>query len=62
MFILNYQKLNDEDLKTDTNFKLAYQSLRNNNSTLSDAALIGVGQKPMGLGYIYQIFLRDLNQ
>lgn len=61
MFILNYQKLNDEDLKSDTNFKLAYQSLRSNNSTMNNAALIGAAQKPMGLGYIYQIFLRLLD-
>lgn len=58
MFILSYQKLNDEELKTDSNFQLAFQALKSSNATLNAAALIGVAQKPLGLGYIYQIFQR----
>ena len=58
MFILNYQKLNDEDLKTDTNFQLAYQGLLNDRATLASASLIGAAQKPLGLGYVYHIFMR----
>ena len=58
MFILNYQKLTDNDYKSDTNFHLAYQALTNYNSTLAQASFIGAAQKPQGLGYIYHIFSR----
>lgn len=58
MFILNYQKLSEAELKVDTNFQLAYHALLNSNSSLAEAALIGVAQKPLGLGYIYHIFQR----
>ena len=59
MFIMNFQKLDDKQLKTDTNFMLAYQSLLDSVTKLKFASLIGVAQKPMGLGYIYHIFMRD---
>ena len=58
MFILNFQKINDDELKTDTNFNLAYQALVKSDSKLQDIKLIGAAQKPMGLGYIYHIFFR----
>ena len=56
MFILNYQKLAEGEYKTDTNFRLAYQALMNNNASLINAMFIGAAQKPLGLGYIYHIF------
>jgi len=58
MFILNYQKLAEGEYKTDTNFRLAYQALMNNNASLINAMFIGAAQKPLGLGYIYHIFSR----
>ena len=58
MFILNFQKLNDNELKTDTNFNLVYQSLLNSHQELKKAALIGVAQKPLSLGYVYHVFMR----
>ena len=58
MFILNYQKLAEGEYKTDTNFRLAYQALMNNNASLMKAMFIGAAQKPLGLGYIYHIFSR----
>jgi hypothetical protein len=61
LFILNYQKLNDAELKSDSNFQVAYQTLKASNSTLSAVSLIGVAQKPLGLGYVYQIFQRLAN-
>jgi len=61
MFILNYQKLTDNDYKSDTNFHLAYQALMNYNITLTTASFIGAMQKPMGLGYIYHMFFRLTN-
>lgn len=61
MFITSFQKLSESDLKTDTNFNLAFQSLINSNGSLSDAKLIGVAQKPMSLGYLYHIFMRLYN-
>jgi hypothetical protein len=60
MFILNYQKLAEGEYKTDTNFRLAYQALMNNNASLINAMFIGAAQKPLGLGYIYHIFSRLL--
>ena len=58
MFILNFQKLSDNDLRTDPNFRLAYNSLINTNATLKSAALIGAAQKPLGLGFVYNVYFR----
>jgi len=60
MFILNFQKLSDNDLRTDPNFRLAYSNLINTNSTLRSASLIGAAQKPLGLGFVYNIYFRLL--
>jgi hypothetical protein len=61
MFITSFQKLSENEIKGDTNFNLAWQSLISSNGSLSDASLIGVAQKPMSLGYIYHIFMRLYN-
>ena len=45
IFILNYQKITDDELKTDPNFKLVYQYIINTNSTLKNADLIGADRK-----------------
>lgn len=58
MFILNFQKLSDSDLHTDPNFRLAYINLVNTNATLRSASLIGAAQKPLGLGFVYNIYFR----
>ena len=57
MFILNYQKLTDEELKTDNNFRMVLQALYQN-TTLAKSSLIGATQKPMGLGFIYHVYFR----
>jgi hypothetical protein len=62
MFILNFQKLSDNDLKTDVNFKVVYETLLKEKSNLKNAYLIGVAQKPLSLGYVYHIFMRTANQ
>lgn len=61
MFILNFQKLSDSDLRTDPNFRLAYNNLINTNSSLRSAALIGAAQKPIGLGFVYNVYFRLLS-
>lgn len=58
MFIMNYQKLSDNEIKTDTNFHTAYETLLKENKTLSSSSLIGAAQKPLGLGFVYHIFSR----
>lgn len=58
MFILNFQKLSDNDLRTDPNFRLAYNNLINTNSTLRTASLIGAAQKPLGLGFVYNVYFK----
>lgn len=58
MFILNYQILSDDDLRTDPNFRLILNSLRNANITLKSASLIGAAQKPLSLGFVYHVFFR----
>jgi hypothetical protein len=58
MFILNYQILTDDDLRTDPNFRLILNSLRNANTTLKTASLIGAAQKPLSLGFVYHVFFR----
>lgn len=44
-------------MKSDNNFRMVLQALRQNN-TLSSASLIGATHKPMGLGFVYHIYLR----
>jgi len=61
MFVLNFQKLSENELKKDTNFRLAAQYLANTNKDLGSADLIGAAQKPLSLGYIYHIFFRLVN-
>lgn len=61
MFILNFHKLSDDELKTDTNFDIAYQTLLNSDKDLREGSLIGVAQKPLSLGYIYHVFMRHLD-
>jgi len=42
MFILNFQRIDESDLKTDTNFNIVYQYLLNSNKDWQGASLIGV--------------------
>ena len=58
MFILSFQRIDENDLKTDTNFNIAYEYLLNSNKEWQSASLIGVAQKPLSLGFIYHIFMR----
>ena len=58
MFILNFQKLEESELKTDSNFNIAYQELIKSNKDYEGAALIGAAQKPLSIGFIYHIFIR----
>lgn len=58
LFIMNYQKLTDEELKNDGNFLLVLQALRNGNATLARSTLVGAAQKPLGLGYLFHLFFR----
>ena len=44
-------------MKNDNNFRMVIQALYQNN-TLSSASLIGATHKPMGLGFVYHIYLR----
>jgi len=57
MFILNYQRLSDEELRSDSNFRMVLNTLYQN-STLESASLIGATHKPMGLGFIFHIYFR----
>ena len=61
MFILNFQKLEENQFKTDSNFNIAYQELIKSNKEYEKAALIGVAQKPLSIGFIYHIFIRTEN-
>jgi hypothetical protein len=45
-------------LRTDPNFRLILNSLRNANTTLKTASLIGAAQKPLSLGFVYHVFFR----
>ena len=58
MFILNFQKLEESELKTDSNFNIAYQELIKSNKEYAGASLIGAAQKPLSIGFIYHIFIR----
>ena len=61
MFILNFQKLEESELKTDSNFNIAYQYLIQNSEKVKEASLIDVAQKPLSLGFVYNIFMRNSN-
>ena len=61
LMITNYQRIDDSELKIDTNFDIAYQYLLNNNADARGAELIGASQKPLSLGFVYHIFMRNSN-
>ncbi len=56
MYITNYQKILDNDLKTDSNFRLVYKYSLNQNTVLAKANLIGAASKPLSLGFIYHLY------
>lgn len=58
LFITNYQRLSEVDIKSDTNFRLVLQYILNNNATLNAASLIGAAMKPLSLGYLYHVYFR----
>ena len=58
MFILNFQKLEESELRTDSNFNIAYQELIKSNKKYEGSSLIGAAQKPLSIGFIYHIFIR----
>ncbi len=62
LYISNFQKLSDADMKTDANFRLVYDNVVNKNKVRLDGAkLIGAANKPSSLGFIYHVIFRLAN-
>jgi hypothetical protein len=62
LYISNFQKLSDADMKTDSNFRLVYDTIINKNKARLDGAqLIGAANKPSSLGFIYHVMFRLVN-
>lgn len=61
LYISNYQKMTDFEIKNDNNFRLAYQYLTMANLKLGNFSLIGVASKPLNLGYLYNMYFKTDN-
>ena len=57
---MNYQKLTQEEMKSDSKFRMALDYLYSNQK-IKKASLLGAASKPFGLGFLYRIFILDSN-
>jgi hypothetical protein len=54
---MNYQKLSEQDMRTDSKFRMALNYLYMNQK-IASASLLGAASKSFGLGHIYKVYLR----
>jgi hypothetical protein len=60
LFIMNYQKLTQDEIKSDSKFRMALNYLYGNKQ-IKSASLVGAATKSFGLGFLYKIFIVDSN-
>ncbi len=58
MFIMNYQKLTQQELRSNSKLRIVLSFLYNNKKIGSDSQFLGAACKPYGFGFLYKTFFR----
>ncbi len=58
MFIMNYQKLSEQELRSNSKLRIALSFLYNTKKIGADSQFLGAAYKPYGLGFLYKTFFR----
>lgn len=60
---MNYQKLTEQELRTNSKLRIVLSFLYNTKKVTSDSLFLGAAYKPYGLGFLYKTFFKvGLNQ
>ena len=63
-FIMNYQKISQNEIRSDTKARMVLSFLNNNqnkNQKIANYVFLGAAYKPSTLGFLYQVFLKLAN-
>ena len=55
---MNYQKLTEEELRTNSKFRMVLNFLHNSRKVNADSEFLGAAYKPYGLGFLYKSYFK----
>lgn len=58
LFIMNYQKLSEDDLRTNSKLRIVLSYLHNSRKIDETSKILGAASKPLGLGFLFKVFVR----